>query len=174
MKHTDLGYIINNYDSVGDSIVGGSDVRNCSFMFVKLSEKTQMSTSTSQYKQKEVEGVTFEVTTKRGTPGSAWDRDELGSVDTVRSWPIVMSSPYRLVNTTMHKHVRFKACNDTQIAFVLASEKFMCMVCKTIHKISQKKVQRMRKIKFLQKKGRPISTNNVCCSVHLEQWYPDG
>ena len=34
----------------------------------------------------------FEVTTKKETPGSAWDRDELGSVDAVRmgTWTVIV------------------------------------------------------------------------------------
>jgi len=63
-------------------------------------------------------------------------------------------SPYGLVNN-----------NQIIQIVLLASEKFVCvMVRKTIHKISLKQVQRMRKMKFLWKKGRPINTNNVCTS----------
>jgi hypothetical protein len=41
----------------------------------------------------------------------------------------------------------------------------MCvMVCKTVHEISPKHVQRMRKLKSLWKKGRPINTSKVCTS----------
>jgi len=57
-----------------------------------------------------------------------------------------------------------------QIPFVLGSEKLMCvMVCKTIYKICLKQVQRMRKMKFFGKEGRPITTNNMCTSSNAIQ-----
>lgn len=45
------------------------------------------------------------------------------------------------------------------------------MVCKTIYEISPKQVQRMRKMKFLWKEGRPINTSNVSTSsdpIHMD------
>jgi hypothetical protein len=38
------------------------------------------------------------------------------------------------------------------------------MVCETVNEICPKQVQRMRKMKFFRKEGRPINTCNVCTS----------
>jgi hypothetical protein len=64
------------------------------------------------------------------------------------------------------------AIEDDQMTFVLGSagEKFMSvMVCKTIHEICPKRVQRIRKMKFLWKEGRPINPNKVCTSSNAVQ-----
>ena len=89
----------------------------------------------------------------------------------VRSQSIVMMispislSPEGLMNMCKCVILESDCGEDDQVVFILRREKFMSvMVCKTIHKICPKHVQRMRKMKLFWKKGRPINASNVCTS----------